>query len=566
VPPQEFEMTSAFSTLVPDRFRSMLRAEDGNIATFSVLLFSLMVMCGGLAVDLMRYEHARTAVQQTLDRCTLAATALRQTLNPADVCTDYVAKAGLSDYLHDVTVTESEGSRVVRARALGNFDNIFAPMIGHETFTLGASSGAMQSITDIEIVLVLDVSGSMAGTKLANLKVAAANFVDTVTANNQDERVSVAIVPYNAQVNTPDFLISKYNAVGPVTVANANCLEFPAAMFAQPGISRTAPIARAMYADTASGTTGGTGYTAHNTTGNGGANNAFQFCNPRNGNAVTGALTQNLIMPPTSDADALKARINALYAAGNTSITLGMKWGLTLVDPGTRSVYSDLIGEGHMEAAFAGRPYDYGEEDTMKVIVLMTDGEHVAHRVTADAYRTTTADSPVWRGTDGNYSIRHVTGRPAAAGTNEYWVPHRSEWRAGPWTGAVDNSGTPVQQSWMGLWQNQRMSWVSWQMYARALGTDNTSRNNVYNAAMNEFTDVYASVPDMNARLQQSCALARGSDVIVYGIAFEAPENGQTQIRNCATSISHYYEANGLDIGSVFSAIAAQISQLRLTQ
>ena len=544
----------------------MLRNEDGNIATFSVLLFSLMIMVGGLAVDLMRFEHTRTGLQQTLDRCTLAATALRQTLDPNLVCRDYVEKAGLTPYLQNVTITSDEGTRTVRATALGDQDNIFAPMIGYETFPIPATSAATQSITDIEIVLVLDVSGSMTGAKIANLKTAAADFVDTVTANNQDNRVSIAIVPYNAQVNMPDYLVAKYNAVGPVTVANANCLEIPAAMFAQSGISRTAAIPRAMYADPASGTTGGTGYTSFASTTSGGGTNAFQFCNPRNGNAVTGALTQNLIFPPSSDAVALKARINALYAGGNTSITLGMKWGLNMVDPGTRGLYSELINDGHMPASFNGRPYDYKEADTMKVIVLMTDGEHVAHRTIASTYRSNLNDSPVWRGTDGNYSIRHVTGRPAIAGSNEYWVPHRNEWRAGPWTGAADNSGTPLQQSWATVWQNQRTSWVAWQFYARALGTDSATRNAAYNAAIGNFTQTYADVGAMDASLQQSCGLARNDGVIVYGIAFEAPANGQTQIRDCSTSIGHYFEANGPTIGTAFSAIAAQITQLRLTQ
>ncbi len=559
-------MPFSLTFLIRTRIAAFRQSEGGNVATFCVLLFSLMVMVGGLAVDLMRFEHTRTALQQTLDRCTLAATALRQTLDPELVCRDYVAKADLTTYLNNVTVTQADGLRTVRAQASGHLDNIFAPLLGYETFPVAASSGAMQSITDIEVVLVLDVSGSMSGAKIDDLKVAAARFVDTVMASNQDQRLTISIVPYNAQVNMPDYLIGKYNATGPVTAANANCLEIPAAMFGQTGISRTAPIPRAVYADTTSGTTGGTAYTAYTTTGNGGANNAFQFCNPRNGNAVTGALTQNLIMPPSLDPVALKARINALYAGGNTSITLGMKWGLNMVDPGTQSVYSELIADGHMPAAVAGRPYAYDDTDTMKVIVLMTDGEHVSHRITADAYRSALPDSPVWRGTDNNYSIRHVSGRPAVAGSNEYWVPHRNEWRAGPWTGAADNSGTPTQQSWAGLWQNQRMSWVAWQMYARALGTDNATRNAAYNTAMGNFFGIYASVADMNASLQQSCGLARDNDVIVYGVAFEAPANGQTQIRNCATSINHYYEADGPGITTAFDAIAAQISQLRLTQ
>jgi Flp pilus assembly protein TadG len=548
------------------RIAKTCRDEDGNIAMFSVMLFTLMVMVGGLAVDLMRVEQKRANLQQTLDRCTLAATPLRQSLDPETVCRDYLSKAGLATYPVNIEVTQADGERTVLATALGTQDNFFAPLLGLNTFPVPATSTATQSVTDIEIVLVLDVSGSMSGTKLASLKTAATQFIDAVTANNQDNRVSIGIVPYNAQVNMPDYLMSKYNAVGPVAVANANCLEIPAAMFGVPGISPTTAIPRSVYADTSSGTTGGTTYTAFGATGNGGGNNAFQFCNARNGNATTGALTQNLIMPPTSDANALKARINALYAGGNTSITLGMKWGLNLVDPGTRPVFAQLVSEGFMENRLSTRPLDYDDEDVMKVIVLMTDGEHVAHKIVGNAYRSTEETSIIFRGTDGNYSIRHTVGRPVAAGTNEYWVPHRSEWRAGPWTGAVDNSGTAVAQSWATIWQNQRSSWVAWQLYARALGTSNATRTAAYNAAMDDFTRTYSSVADMNTSLQQSCGLAKANDVIVYGIAFEAPLNGQTQIRNCSTSPSTYYESTPGNIASAFSGIAAQISQLRLTQ
>ncbi|MFM2388562.1 MAG: hypothetical protein RLZZ437_117 [Pseudomonadota bacterium] len=559
-------MPSQLPRIAQTAFARFAKAEDGNVATFSVLLFSLMVMIGGFAVDLMRSEHTRTSLQQTLDRCTLASAALRQSLNPEQVCRDYVQKSGLGPYLTSVNVVQGTNARTVQALATGQQDNIFAPLLGFETFTVAARSAATQSISDIEIVLVLDVSGSMSGTKIDNLKDAAADFIDTVTANNTDQRVSVSIVPYNAQVNLPDYLVAKYNATGPVTAANANCLEIPASMFAVPGISRTAPIPRAIFADPANGTTGGNSYTSRATRGNAGGVNEFQFCNPRNGDAETGPLTQNLVLPASSDATVLKARINALYAGGNTSITLGMKWGLAMIDPGTRSVYNELIGEGHIPSAFNGRPYDYNSPNKMKFIVLMTDGEHVAHRTTAPAYRSTTQDSPVWRGTDGEYSIRHTTGRPESAGTNEYWVPHLNDWRATPWTGAADDSGLAVQQSWIELWQSQRMSWVAWQLYARALGTDYDTRYTAFIAAMEDFTDVYASVTNMDNSLQQSCNLARANNVIVYGIAFEAPANGQTQIRNCATTPANYYEANGLAINTVFNTIASQITQLRLSQ
>jgi Putative Flp pilus-assembly TadE/G-like len=546
---------------------NFLNKEDGNIATFSVLLFSLMVMVGGLAVDLMRVEQTRTNLQQTLDRCTLAATALTQNLDPEAVCRDYIVKAGLAAIPTNVVVTQNDGARTVRASARGEQNNFFAPMIGYNTFPVPATSAAEQRITNVEIVLVLDVSGSMSGAKIANLKTAAKNFIDTVLADNSNNRMSVSIVPYNAQVNLPDYLIAKYNATGPALVANANCVELPPAVFATTGISRTLPLPRSVYADTFTRANLTNGYQASNDANwNPGATNAFEFCNARNGNPVSGALTQNLITPASGDATQLKAKIDALYAGGNTSITLGMKWGLAMIDPGTRSVFSELASEGRLPAAFNDRPFDYDDPDTMKVIVLMTDGEHVAHTIVGGAYRDTATPSGIWRGTDGNYSIRHLTGRPVAAGTNEYWVPHRNEWRAQAWTGNTANTGTPVALSWPEVWQAQRTSWVAWQLYARALGTSSTTRTTTYNTWMDNFMDVYATADAMDTSLQASCNLARTNDVIVYGIAFEAPDTGQTQIRNCSSTPQNYYEANGPTIAAAFDSIAAQISQLRLTQ
>ena len=69
--------------------------------------------------------------------------------------------------------------------------------------------------------------------------------------------------------------------------------------------------------------------------------------------------------------------------------------------------------------------------------------------------------------------------------------------------------------------------------------------------------------------MQSICTLAKAQNVIIYGIAFEATTIGQTQIRNCSTdgeNGSHYFNAQGLQISTAFSAIANNISQLRLTQ
>jgi len=262
----------------------------------------------------------------------------------------------------------------------------------------------------------------------------------------------------------------------------------------------------------------------------------------------------NIVRLPSQNATTLKSQINGLVAGGNTSITLGMKWGLALLDPSARGMYNELIGANQMGANLSGRPFDYADPESMKVVVLMTDGEHVAHNRVTDAYKT--GPSPIYKSAaDGQYSVY----QPSHAGT-PYWVPHLGTWSATPHNGGV-------QQNWETVWTNLKVSYVAWQFYARALGTTSSARNTIYTNQMNDMVQTYDSVSGMDASLQQSCGLAKQNKVLVYGIAFEAPANGQTQISRCATSPAHYFDAqNGAEIQAAFRTIASNLTQLKLTQ
>ena len=159
----------------------------------------------------------------------------------------------------------------------------------------------------------------------------------------------------------------------------------------------------------------------------------------------------NVVRLPGQDVALPKSQINNLQAGGNTSIMLGMKWGMALLDPGTRGIFSALIAESAIPATLAGRPFAYADPDALKVIVLMTDGEHVAHSRITDPYKT--GASPIYQSTgDGNYSIFHA----AVAGANKYWVPHRSEWHVAAW----NSGGGVVQQNWEQVWTNLRIGFA----------------------------------------------------------------------------------------------------------
>ena len=538
-----------FRTLV-QRFR---REEDGALIIFALMLFVLMVMMGGFAVDLMKYENTRVKLWNALDRSTLAAAALNQTLDPAAVVRDYMLKSGFADALKSVTVTEGLNSRVVHAVGRADTNPLFMHMLGIDRFDAVGRSQAEQSITNVEIVLVLDISGSMTrNNKIGNLKTAASEFVDTILASDPNHRVSISIVPYNAQVNIGTDLVTKFNITQPNGVVDNNCVELPPSVYGSLALSQTDPMQMMAYADIAYGTNRINGFIAPTD---------VSYARPNYGSAYCKSSTVNVIRLPGSDATVLKAEINALRAEGNTSITLGMKWGVTMLDPSMRPVFNDFIAAGKIPASMPNRPFSYDDPKAMKIIVLMTDGEHVRHDRINDPYKTGAA--PIFRSTgDGNYSVRHVAGRPASAGTNEYYVPHLNAWLPAPW-----NSGAGVApQDWKDIWANLKLSYVAWQFYGRALGTDTTTRTNVYNATITAMKSVYAEVPTMDATLQQSCTATKAQGVIVYGIAFEAPVNGQQVIASCASSPAHYFAADGLAIQAAFRSIASNITMLKLTQ
>lgn len=522
------------------------REEDGTLMLFGVLLFMLMLTFGGIAVDVMRYEQRRTALQQTIDRSVLAAASLSQERNPTGVVNDYFSKAGLSPFLRTVTVTEGLNFRNVNATAEAELPTFFMGMLGYSELDVPAESTAEQRINNVEIAMVLDVSGSMGGAKIANLKTAAMEFVDTVKNNDADNRISITLVPYNAQVNLPRQLREKYNATNVHDVTDINCLEIPDSQFSNVTLSRTTPIPMFSYADTSNNTNNNNSYSTSNSDM---IENSI-FCRRNN---------DNLVRLMSGDATQLKSWINGLDAAGNTSIVLGMKWALTLIEPGARPMMTQLIADGVADSRFAGRPFDWNDEDALKVIIVMTDGEHVAHTKVNSDYKT--GDSPIWKAGDGNYSIQHGSNRPSSAGSNTYCVPHLNQWRSSAYS-----SGGTSRQTWQEVWAEKRVAWVAWQLYARALGTSNSSRNSWYSSTIREMESTYMSKNAMDEKLSQTCSLAKARNVVVYGIAFEAPTSGQQVIQDCATSESYYFNANGLEIQTAFRAIASNISQLRLTQ
>ncbi|MFM7445206.1 MAG: TadE/TadG family type IV pilus assembly protein, partial [Tabrizicola sp.] len=111
------------------RVRTFIRDESGVMAVQILLFFFMMLLVGGVAVDLMRFEQRRVDLVQTLDWATLAAASLENVLRPEDVVNSYFQTSGINETLDSVTVTNAINSRTVQARATVTSENYFMSMV-----------------------------------------------------------------------------------------------------------------------------------------------------------------------------------------------------------------------------------------------------------------------------------------------------------------------------------------------------------------------------------------------------------------------------------------------------
>ncbi|MBP0484056.1 TadE/TadG family type IV pilus assembly protein [Sagittula salina] len=178
------------------------RDDEGTITIFSAIMLILILAITGASVDLMRRESERVRLQVTLDRAVLAAADLDQGRDPESVVTDYVAKAGLAQQMTGVTATADPGARVVSATADMDFMTLFLPMIGYPTLPIHSRSTAEERIANVEISMVLDISGSMRwNNRIETLRPAASRFVEKVLTEDSAGVTTLNLIPFAGQVN-----------------------------------------------------------------------------------------------------------------------------------------------------------------------------------------------------------------------------------------------------------------------------------------------------------------------------------------------------------------------------
>ena len=207
--------------------RRMADDARGNVAMLFGLSLPVLILMTVGGVDIHRASTVRVNLQDALDAAALAAARSPYTTN-AELQTVGMAslRANLKAY-PEITLREADTSfvlnsdDVVIANSMVDVKtlvaNIFLPPYGKfmdDYLPVGAHSEVDRSSRNIEVAMVLDLSGSMGGQKLQDLKDAAKDLVDLIVQPVQTPYYSkVALVPWSYSVNPGSYLNSVRGSV-----------------------------------------------------------------------------------------------------------------------------------------------------------------------------------------------------------------------------------------------------------------------------------------------------------------------------------------------------------------
>ena len=361
-----------------------LADRSGNLSiTFGLMLSVMMLSIGG-AVDIGRWLHARSRTIEAIDAAVLAGGRMlqisgdNQEVAVASALNYYRQNVRdrqgvIKDTVHFVpsgngTEFAAEGNASIKTPflSLAGIDEL--PLLNRSGSDFARSVLAVggNAHANVEISMMLDITGSMQGQKIADLKAAAKDLIDIVVWADQSQHTSrVALVPFSETVNVGPLAAAVRGEVTNLgTTTSLSSTVYKKYQFTRTNGStsthtigdcvteRTGPDALTDAAPVTAATRVGRSYPS-----------AGGSCNPA-----------NTIIPLTNDKAALKAAIDEYQANGYTAGHLGTAWAWYMLSPNWSAVWpSASAPESYAKLSDLNAD---GQPKLRKIAILMTDGEY----------------------------------------------------------------------------------------------------------------------------------------------------------------------------------------------
>lgn len=177
--------------------------EQGAVAIIFALSLLPLIVLAGAAIDYSRTSSDRQQLQDAIDAAALAAVNRIPFETDDEVIKNlvrsYVAANIPGGTNVNVNLIEIERNpNKIKVWANGSTEMTFMKLAQINSMDFKAKSQAVSSDKSIEVVMVLDNSGSMRGRRLTDLKIAAKGLVKALKDNQQSEEdLMIGLVPFN---------------------------------------------------------------------------------------------------------------------------------------------------------------------------------------------------------------------------------------------------------------------------------------------------------------------------------------------------------------------------------
>lgn len=384
--------------------KHILADKRGNVALMTALMLVPVLAVSGAAVDIARVTAARAQLNAALESAVLASASLNNTVDPETVITEFIRKnVAVSGFSENVNIdilenTSALNSRLMTVQATADVPTFFLKLMDVDKIGIVASSKATQASTNVEIALVLDISSSMNGNRLTNLKDAAPTFVNAMFDDDADEYTSINLIPFGGTVNIGPSFFADYTRSDPDSSDDTDgVLTNPSKSLYNLGVD--------LIDDGILFTDSGDCIEYHK-------DDFDMDLIPENSRAQVPHFwkwnnfnpwcpeEESAMLLNSNDPDALNARIAEMTLSDGTGMDIGTLWAAKTLSP---------LWRGKLGGDFDERPLDY-DDTTMKIAILMTDGG-ITNQVRPENYTYFSTHEYAWPHTKNRGKINKSQGR-----------------------------------------------------------------------------------------------------------------------------------------------------------